>query len=74
MYLLVFFGDNSLTEVQFQDDMNISCSEIRNVIMETNLCGETPGMCNESMSDIYFIMNNTVTQMNISVYNITFIL
>jgi hypothetical protein len=68
-----FSGDNS-TEVELGFDVNLIPNDLQNEIIQTNFCGETPGICNESMSDINIIINGTVEEIYISVYNLTIIL
>ena len=81
--IVCFSGDSEVIKVDFDDVKNTDTHMMQNksiqittaqVDQELQLCGETPGLCNESMIDIDIIINRTVNDIYISVHTITVLL
>lgn len=71
-----FSGDTVEVEVSLNADSGTLdiANQLSEEIIDMNLCGETPGICNASTTDIDLIINATVHDIYISVFNITLIL
>ena len=79
--IVCFSGDSEPVNVDFEK-VNTqkmyttpkNTDDVAQNLNHTKLCGEVPGVCDESMTDIDIIINKTVDDIHISVHNIIVIL
>ena len=81
-FMICFYGDSEIVKVEFDEPKKLDINMAQNKTIEIvtaqvepalELCGEVPGSCNESMTDINISLNRTVDKIYFSVHNITVI-